>query len=178
MLDITELVELEEEIRAELDENLTGILAKLNRSEQLEDLLSLLSLEHLLKKDVRVQTYGTGKILVIGESMVKADAILAIGKSLGIEKDRFRLHLGYEAAVHFDFKEVQWDLDYSVILVGPMPHSGIAKGDAGSIISAIEKENGYPPVVRLGRNGLKITKTYLKETLEGLLQAGTLQISK
>lgn len=38
----------------------------------------------------------------------------------------------------------------------------MAKGDNGSIISALENEDGYLPVVRLGSNQLKITKSDFK----------------
>mgnify|MGYP006987869016 FL=1 len=48
-------------------------------------------------------------------------------------------------------------------------HSGVAKGEYSSIISAIESEAGYPPVVKMGTDGLKITKTSFRNTLEYLL---------
>lgn len=51
-----------------------------------------------------------------------------------------------------------------------MPHSGHAKGDYSSVITALEQQEGYPPVVRMGTNGLKITKTSFRNTLESLLQ--------
>ena len=54
-------------------------------------------------------------------------------------------------------------------MVGPMPHSGSGKGNYSSIISALESEEGYPPVVRLGSNGLKITKSDFKMKLEEAL---------
>ena len=50
-----------------------------------------------------------------------------------------------------------------------MPHSGVAKGEYSSIISAIESEAGYPPVVKIGTDGLKITKTSFRYTLKYLL---------
>ncbi len=173
MLGIEELLELEEAIREELNDNLTGILTKLNRADRLEELLSLLGLESLLEKDAGYQVYKTGKIVVIGQSDVKAEVLLAIGKKLGIDKNRFEFYLEYEDAKKFNFKKMQWQPSYSVVLVGPMPHSGVSKGDAGSIISAIETEEGYPPVIRLGRNSLKITKTDFKEKLQELIELGT-----
>lgn len=172
MLGIEELLELEEAIREELNDNLTGILTKLNRTDRLEDLLSLLGLENLLEKEAGYQVYKTGKIVVIGQSDVKAEVLLAIGKKLGIDKKRFELYLEYEDAKKFNFKKMQWQPSYSVVLVGPIPHSGVSKGDAGSIISAIEMEEGYPPVVRLGRNSLKITKTVFQEKLRELIELG------
>ncbi len=173
MLGSEELLELEEAIREELNDNLTGILTKLNRADRLEELLSLLGLESLLEKDAGYQVYKTGKIVVIGQSDVKAEVLLAIGKKLGIDKNRFEFYLEYEDAKKFNFKKMQWQPSYSVVLVGPMPHSGVYKGDAGSIISAIETDEGYPPVIRLGRNSLKITKTDFKEKLQELIELGT-----
>jgi hypothetical protein len=173
LLGIEELLELEEAIREELNDNLTGILTKLNRADRLEELLSLLGLESLLEKDAGYQVYKTGKIVAFGQSDVTAEVLLAIGKKLGIDKNRFEFYLEYEDAKKFNFKKMQWQPSYSVVLVGPMPHSGVSKGDAGSIISAIETEEGYPPVIRLGRNSLKITKTDFKEKLQELIELGT-----
>lgn len=172
MLGIDELLELEEAIKAELEENLTGILARLNRSGRLDELLSLMEMEHLLDKDNGYQVYKSGKIVVIGQSSVKAEVLLSIGKSLGIEKDRFELYLEYEDAKSFDFRKLQWKPSYSLVLVGPMPHSGVSKGDAGSIISAIETEEGYPPIVRLGCNSLKITKSDFRKKLREVIEQG------
>jgi len=66
---------------------------------------------------------------------------------------------------------MQWQPTYSLIMVGPMPHSGSAKGDYSNIISALESEDGYPPVVRLGSNGLKITKSDFKSKLIEMVEA-------
>lgn len=173
MLGVEELFELEESLRDELNENWTAILTRLNRTGQLEDLLSLLGLEHLLTVETGYQVYKTGKIIVIGQSDVKVDILIAIGKKLGIDKNRFEFYLDYNDAKKFDFRTIKWNPSYSAILVGPMPHSGISKGDNSSIISTLEVEEGYPPVVRLGRtNTLKISKSDFKEKLEELIKAG------
>lgn len=171
MLSVEELCELEEDIREELDDYLTAAIANLNRSGQLEDLLHLLGMEHLLKKENAYEVYKTGKIVVIGQSEVKAEVLLGIAKKLGLAKDRFELHLDYYDAKDFNFKKMQWQPSYSLIMVGPMPHSGSGKGDYGSVISAIETEEGFPPVVRLGTNDLKITKSDFKSKLEEMIQA-------
>ena len=169
MLGIEELLELEEAVREELNNSLTGILTKLNRTEQIENLLALLDLSHLLKKDTGFEGFSTGKIVVIGQSEVKGEVLLSIGKSLGIAKDRFELCLEYDDAKRYGFQKMQWNPSYCAILVGPMPHSGKAKGDASSIISAIESGDGYPPVYRVGNSGLKITKTSFREKLQELI---------
>lgn len=170
MLSVEELFELEDNIREELDDHLAAALASLNRSGQLEELLQLLGMEHLLEKETGYEVYKTGKIVVIGRSDVKAEVLLSIAKKLGLNKSRFELHLEYDDAKDFNFRKMQWQPTYSLIMVGPMPHSGSGKGDYSSIISAIESEDGYPPVVRLGSNGLKITKTDFRAKLEEMMK--------
>lgn len=73
--------------------------------------------------------YKTGKIVVIGQSDVKAEVLLSIAKKLGLDKSCFELHLDYDDAKNFNFRKTQWQPSYSLIMVGPMPHSGIGKGD-------------------------------------------------
>lgn len=108
MLNVEELFELEDSIREELDDHLTAALAKLNRSGQLEELLQLLGMESLLEKDSEYQVYKTGKIIIIGQSDVKADVLLSIAKKLGVDKNRFEMYLDYEDAKTFNFRKMQW----------------------------------------------------------------------
>ncbi len=169
MLSIEELLDLEEDLKDELAEHLTEILVKLNCTSRLTDLLELLGMERLLNSNIGYQPYKAGKIIVIGQSDVKEEALLSIAASLGINKNRFEFYLEYRDAEKFNFHKMQWQPSYSVILVGPMPHSGLSKGDFGSIISALENEDGYPPVVRLGSNGLKITKSDFRTKLQDLI---------
>ena len=105
----------------------------------------------------------------IAEAEVEKEKLAAVAKNMGIAKDRFEFFLEYKDAKTFDFRKTQWSSKYSYILVGPMPHSGVAKGEYSSIISAIESEAGYPPVVKMGTDGLKITKTSFRKTLKYLL---------
>ena len=51
MLNTEELLELEDSIKEELEDHLLEVLTRLNRTEQLEDLLQLLGMEYLLEKD-------------------------------------------------------------------------------------------------------------------------------
>ena len=169
MLSTEELLELEDLIKEEIGEHLTEALTKLNRSGQLEELLQMLGMEYLFKNDSSYQVYKTGKIVVIGQSDVKAEVLLSIVEKLNLDKSRFELYLNYEDAKNFNFRKMQWQPSYSLIMVGPMPHSGIGKGDYRSIISALETEEGYPPVIRLGLNRLKITKSDFKAKLKEMI---------
>ena len=167
MLCAEELLDLEERIKPELDDRLSELLANLNLAGKLEEFLKLLGLDKLLQQESGYQVYKTGKIVVLGESSVKSKVLLAIAKDLGLDKDRFELCLDYDAAKRYDTRKMQWKANYSLVMAGPMPHSGHGKGDSSSIIAEMENEDGYPPVVRLeaGNNGLKITKTNFREAL-------------
>ena len=168
MFDVGELLDLEEKLRSILDDRLEEIMMKLNHSGQLEDLFCLLGLQELIGLENNAHPKD-GKIIVIGQSDVGEDKLTAVAKSLGIEKSRFEFYLDYNDAKNYDFRKTQWSPEYTVILVGPMPHSGASKGDYGSVISALEQQDGYPPVVRMGSSGLKITKSSFRTTLESLL---------
>ena len=169
MLDINEILELEDDVRNELSNRLEEILVKLNRTGKLHEFLELTGMQHLLDTSIVSETARNGVIIVIGQSEVEREKLLAVAKSMGIGKERFEFYLDYESAKTFDFRKTQWSVRYSYILVGQMPHSGINKGDYGSIISALENEDGYPPVLRVGTQGLKITKTAFRSSLEYLI---------
>lgn len=168
MLDISELAELEENIRYELDERLEEILIELNRNGKLEDFLHFIGMQRLLQTD-ESSVIRDGKIIVIGQSEVDKKVLAAVAEKIGIAKERFEFYLEYEDAVKFDFRRIQWSSKYSCILVGPMPHSGNAKGEYESIIAALEHEEGYPPVGRMGTNELKITKSSFRMALENMI---------
>ena len=174
MLDHTQLMELWETIAEELEDNLLQILIKLNRTDRLGELLTLLEMQHLLDSGYHV--YPSGKIVIVGEADVKAEVLLGVANSLGIDKKRFELYLDYNDSVKLDFKKMQFDPKYAAILVGPMPHSGKSKGDYSSVITAIEDQQGYPPVIRLGSNRLKITKSDFRTKLQELIQGGVIRV--
>lgn len=168
MRSIEEIGELEEEIK----ENLLEILCRLNREEgKLEELLTLLGIE---EEETVYETSRSGKIIVIGDSKVPERVLLAVARDLGPSKARFEFELDYTAAEKYDFKKTQWKRKYSAILFGPVPHSGKAKGDWGSVISGMEKEEGFPTIVRLGTNELKITRNSFQTALRGLIDDGIL----
>lgn len=174
MLDIEELNDLEDALRAELKDKLPEIITKLNRKEQLFDFLEMIGLSDLLSQTKQFKPYKTGKIVVIGDSEVKPNVIMAILANYGIDKRRAELYLGYDEAASFDVSKIQWDENYSLVAVGPMPHSGVSKADFSSIIARMEKEDGFPPLVRLGDNGLKITKSNFKKMIEDAIATNLL----
>lgn len=170
MLDYNELIDLEEELQFQFSEHLTEILVKLNRTERIEEFLDLIGLSNLLGQKNDFESYKSGKIFVIGGTELTEKVFNAVAKDFGIASDRFEYCLGYKEAKKFDCRKLQWRPDIAAVMVGPMPHSGSGKGDYSSIITALEKEEGYPPIVRLGTNELKITKSGFRNALNELIE--------
>lgn len=172
-LDIDEIVELEEKLLAIFNEDLHTILLNLNRSEQLGILLNLLGHSELLEKNDNGYVPLTDRtIVILGESSIIANDILKTISKLGIQKDRVELHLEYKPN-GFNIDTLKYSINYSLVLVGPMPHSMEGKAEYTSIISRMEKETGFPPVKRLmAGNELKITKTSIKNAIGDVISRG------
>lgn len=157
-----------------LEEIIDAVTEKIylaNRTGELESLLSDWGLSALIKNnapssDDFYDTHKNGTIVVIGTSQVKEHDLLGIVKNLGLDKGRFEFCLDYKAIETFQFSKMQYNPNYRLVIVGPMPHSTTGKGESRSTISELENGNGYPKVIRLGSNELKITKTNFKQALQ------------
>lgn len=149
------------------------------KENKLEEFLMNYGMEDLLpQKSFEFQTLSDGKILIVGQSKVKANDIYGIFNSLGFNKDRIELCLGYEEAGKYNFSKLHYNGEYRLIMFGPMPHSVRDKKDNSSIIAKMEKEEGYPKVIRLGnKNELNITKTSIRSALKEEIKSGNLKIS-
>ena len=169
MLGTDEITEISERVQEEFNERLEEILITLNQTGRLEEFLSLVGMSDLLGTNEKpVNKYG--KIIVIGASNVEEGVLAGVAKSFGLDKNRFEFYLSYDIAKTFNFTKTQFNDAYSAILFGPVPHSGHAKETYSSVITALENEEGYPRTARVGTNGLKITKTSFRETLEYLIK--------
>lgn len=169
MLDINELIELEEEIKGRL----TGALTLLNRTDRLGELLKILEMDDYLEEEQGFDRYvSSGKIIIVGGAQTNKDQLVGVAKGFGIEKSRLEFCLDYKEAKKYDFKKTLWNPSYILIMVGPMPHSTVSKGDYGSAIANIEMDDGYPPVMRLGSKELKITKSDFREKLSEAIRKG------
>ena len=169
-LENIEIEELSREVNSYLQENLLQVLIKLNRSERLSEFLELIDASHLLKSGPAYNCYKNGRIIVVGQTNVSKDILEKTAKWLGISSDRFEFYLEYNNIP--DLSYIKYRPDYSAILVGPMPHSIEGKGGYSSPIVYWEKEEGFPPVKRVGGNGLKITKSSFQNALQELLNQG------
>ena len=167
-LTANELYDLTYRLEEEFHSNLNKILSSLNQSGQLIKILSMMGLENLLPQDKVF--HNTKKIIVvIGQSNTKVDKLIGVAKELGFHKEQFLFCLDYNDAKTFQYKKLQYSPKYAAVLVGAIPHSTKDKGGFSSIISALEHQNGYPPVIRIGNNELKITKSSFKQSLSDLI---------
>lgn len=170
MLGVAELNELEKSLQDTLAERLLEIITRLNRTDKLNTWLELMGLTDLLQPDTSYRPYKNAKIVVIGEAQVKENIIMQTIKKSGININRFEFCLDYNDAKSFNFNKLRYNSQYSLVLVGAMPHKTSGTGDFSSAIARMEQEEGFPPVVRF--KDLKITKTTLKEALQESLNAG------
>ena len=178
LVDVVELFEAKGEILQYINENIIGVLSTLNRTERLDDFFQLIGMQNPFLKGRVFQTNKRGKIVVLGQSSVsKSDLLVSAGK-MGFDKSRFEFHLGYEEMKSFNVRKYQYQFAYAAVLAGPMPHSGVGKGDYSSVLTAMENDEGYPVVVRMGENELKITKSGFQKALQSLLEEGKIETGK
>ncbi len=139
------------------------MLFRLNKSNKVEEFLHLIKLDYLKQS---LSLNKDGKILIIGQSDVKVNQLLGIIKNYGLDKSRFEFVLEYAKAKTFNFRKLQYQDGYDLVMVGPMPHSCTDKDDYSSMIERLKQDDGFPPVIELGAKELKITKTNFKEKIE------------
>lgn len=140
-----------------------------NREETLDELLSSWDIEIKPKLSL-YEPYKNGKILIIGQSTIDKNTIIGIAKSLNIDNSRLELVLDYRKAENYDFRKLQYNPLYRVIIVGPLPHKTAGTGCSSSVITEIENKEGYPRIVRsIANQELKITKSSIRTALSQLL---------
>lgn len=108
---------------------------------------------------------NNSKILVVGNSMVSKDKLVAIAKKYGINEKFLEFELDYDRLHNYNFAKLENSMNYSDVLIGPLPHkvSGIDGFSSFLAMTDAHPEN-YPKIIRLqGSNELKITKeSFLK----------------
>jgi hypothetical protein len=168
-LSVENLITLKEPIMNYLDKNYLKEMTELNRKDELDQFFYNFHLHDILDIPKTLETKGDGKILVIGESIVKDKDLIGIIKSLNLDKSRVEFVTDYENVKNYDFANLRYNSNYRLILVGPMPHKviGINGKKYSSMIEQMEQNPEiYPKVLRLTTaSKLKITKTNFKKSL-------------
>jgi len=155
-----------------LEENLMEILTRLNRLEGIDELFNVIGVDTPITKKPAPKRFLDGKFVVIGASRAKQKELVKTAKKLGLPKERFEFHLDYDEAASINMSKHLFNPYCSAILCGPMPHSGVGKGDDSSIITHMENAEGFPNATRVvsSKGELKITKSSFRRTLKQLLE--------
>lgn len=159
-------------------------ISVLNRTGELESFIKEHHLEEFFESqqepEAKFETHKNGKILVIGASDAKKIDLINAAKKLRITEDRLDLYLEYYDAKKFDFETIRYNSNYAAIMLGPQPHSGISKGNSGSVIAELKKKDGYPPVIELQKNSaehkLGISKSNFSNELLKLIRTGVIDV--
>lgn len=173
-LSVDELMDLEDELRPRLNDELPHILISLNQKDKLAEFLEMIGMSDVLSpKGYEYKPMTSGNLVIIGGGKITKNEIIAIMESLNISRTRLECCLDYADAKRFNFRKLQYSAKYSVVMVGNMGHKAQDIGKASSAISMMENEDGYPPVMRLiSNNELKITKSNFKEALSRAISDG------
>ncbi len=113
--------------------------------------------------------YSNSKIIVIGESRVNKSDLEYIVKKNGIDPKKIEFELDYEKLTNYNFEKFKYNMSYSDVLIGPMPHKVKGLDESSSFLSMVrEHPEDYPKIIELrDANELKITK---QSFLNGLLE--------
>lgn len=113
--------------------------------------------------------YSNSKIIVIGESRVNKSDLEYIAKKNGIDPKKIEFELDYEKLTNYNFEKFKYNMSYSDVLIGPMPHKVKGLDESSSFLSMVrEHPEDYPKIIELrDANELKITK---QSFLNGLLE--------
>ena len=174
-LDHDQLIDLEDAII----DNLWDVLTRRNVEGTLDKLLREMGLYDelagLLGIAKPLETWGEGKILVVGDAQCRPKDLVGVAKAMGIKAERIEF-VDVDEATNYDFSHLEYSPKWCAVLFGATPHSTKGKGEDSSTITHMENNRDrYPEVVRLHANSqLKITKTNFREALTGLMNAGLL----
>lgn len=149
-----------------------------NRLGDLSEYLESIHCENVVQSSNKNdESYKSGIIVVVGDLGSRQKDLVGIAKDLGIPKDRFEF-VSFEESKKYKYNKLQYAPHYRVVLYGPTPHSTAGKVEYSSSIVRMEKEEGFPKVIRMGNgNELKITKTGFKDTLKRLIEEDYIEVS-
>ncbi|MGY3776024.1 hypothetical protein [Helcococcus sueciensis] len=119
------------------------------------------------------ETQKNGKIILFGGSSVKINELQGCLKSLNIDKKRFE-YIPYDEVTNYNFKNLEYNNNYRLILLGPVPHSAKGMGDNSSVTEYLKSNNSIAKVISLDE--FKITKTSFKKAISKEIESGYLEI--
>lgn len=126
-------------------------------------------LKYGLQDEIEYYYYdkSNSKILIIGHSMINKNDMINIARQYGINESKLEFKLDYKKLSNYDFSILKNNMNYSDILVGPMPHSVRGINSYSSFLVMTEREpESFPKITKLkDANELKITKETFKKAI-------------
>ncbi len=126
----------------------------------------------LTRNDVTSLINRRTKILVVGDLSGRIPDYVATAKKLGIPESNLEF-VSFEEFKNFSLAKLRYSIEYSDIIVGPVPHKVVGLGDNTSTIAMIENANDpneYPHLIRavtnMNGNILKFSISEFKEDLK------------
>lgn len=171
---------LDNELKIDIASDATKIVMKriigARSISELRSYLKSIGLEELTPEIDNFQP--NGDIYILGDLSIRDNIVYQIFKDLSIDVNRVKIVKGYDEFKSYNFNRFQYDTSVRLIFVGSMPHSTRDKGEYSSVIAKMEREEGFPKIVRLGTEGsLKVTKTNLKEAVIKEIESNYLDIN-
>lgn len=162
-MDNMDLVQILEKIHQKLTKEVTNAYYNGN----IDELLNKYGLEEEVEHFY--YNYNNSKIIVIGESRVNKSDLEYIAKKNGIDPKKIEFELDYEKLTNYNFEKFKYNMSYSDVLIGPMPHKVKGLDESASFLSMVrEHPEDYLKIIELrDTNELKITK---QSFLNGLLE--------
>lgn len=158
MVQVEHLTRLADKVAEEFLEDSEAIIANLYAKGKLDEFLDLVGMKKLAAEIASTSTIRTKKIVVVGQSAGGSERDYRLAATnMGVEPNDVEFYLDYYDGKKINFEKYKNNPDYCAIMVGPMPHNGKSKGEYPSVVAMMEHEEGYPKIVKLGRNGLKLT---------------------
>ena len=113
--------------------------------------------------------YSNTKNKIIGKNKIKKKNLKKKKKKNGIDPKKIEFELDYEKLTNYNFEKFKYNMSYSDVLIGPMPHKVKGLDESASFLSMVrEHPEDYPKIIELrDANELKITK---QSFLNGLLE--------
>ena len=115
-MDNIDLLEILEKIYTKLIKELTDAYHNGNLDEILK--------KYGLEDEVEHFYYdaNNSKIIVIGDSRINKNEMEIIAKKNGIDPRRIEFVLEFDKITNYNFEKFKYNLSYSDILIGPIPH--------------------------------------------------------
>ena len=158
VVQVEDLTRLADKVANEFLDNSESIIADLYARGKLEEFLDLVKMRRLANEITSSPSIKAKKIVVVGQSSGASERDYRLAaESMGVDPNTIEFYLNYEDGKKMRFEKYKGNKDYCAILVGPIPHSSKSKGDYPSAVAMMEHEEGYPRVIKLGKNGLKLT---------------------